>query len=106
MLDRSRSRRLVRHGRGEISIGELLEQSAANTAHRSVLAGAVERHEHADALIHEQHQLTVEDLRVAAMLDDALAVAVRFEEAERHAVDRAASLANNELCMRRAVRGL
>ncbi len=46
--------RLLGYRRGEISISELFEQGAADTAHRAFLARAVERHGQADALVHEQ----------------------------------------------------
>ena len=74
---------------GQIAVGELVEQRAADRARCAFLAGAVHRHEQADVRIGEQPQIAVEPFGVAAVRDRPMPVDPLFVEAERHAVERA-----------------
>ena len=80
---RARRRRL-RHfrGRGEIAVGEAVQQLPPQAA----VVAAVDGHEHAHALLREQRQLAVEPLGVAGVAEDVLAVAVHVVPAQRHRV--------------------
>ena len=79
--------RLGRHG-GEVAVGEILEQRAAQAADRTVLAGTVEGDVEAHVLLQEQVQRGVEVVGVAQVTDDLAPVDVGLEEAQLHAVQR------------------
>ena len=83
---------------GEIAVGEIVEQLFAQVESVGVAPRAVQRNEQPDIFVQEQRHRAVEEARIAVMADDAMAVAVKLEESERHAIERRANG-----CVRRAM---
>jgi len=75
-------------GRGrEVTIHELPTQLQADRFGVGVPAGAVHRDEQTNVLVQHQKELAVETVEVPVMFEHAVAVAIRFEESQRHAVE-------------------
>ena len=72
---------------GEIAIGEIGEQRAAQAACGALLAQAVERHVETDIFLEEQVQGGVEELGVAQMRDHFASIDIGFEKAQLHPVE-------------------
>lgn len=82
----------------EVAVGEAVQHGVAHALHAAVDAGAVERDEQAGALARARAgvelEVRVEEVGVAAVADDPVAVAALVEEAQGHAraVGQAAEL--------------